>query len=155
MNKNLKVKDVMTAGVVVAEKSNNLMQVMEFFTRNNIHHLPVGDKLNISGIISLKDVVRFMNEHLKKGETISSAALNNEFSLEDVMTKNPTTIDAEASIDDALKILATSKFQAIPVLQDGKICGIVTNKDMVRAYTKERNPPASGNFSSSSAGFGV
>ncbi len=77
-----------------------------------------------------------------------------KFELGDIMTKNPVTVTPETSLEDLLKILGDGQFQALPVVEDGKIKGIVTNKDLVRVYDWEKNH-TEGVYSNSTPGSGV
>ncbi len=119
--------------VVVAKPENNLSQVLDFFTELKIQHLPVCENENeLVGIISVNDLLRFIHDKLKEGKAINESVLKNSYTAKDVMTLNPVSLTTANSIDDALEILGGGKFQAVPVCEDGKIVGIVTNKDLVK-----------------------
>jgi CIC family chloride channel protein len=87
----------------------------------------------VVGIISVKDVLKkIMQWTVANNMTTDFRKLDAEISLKSVMTPNPVTISPEATLEDAKKILAKSNFQALPVVLDGKIVGILTTKDFVR-----------------------
>ena len=50
------------------------------------------------------------------------------------MTADPITVEPNSSQKDVLEILAEGKFQAVPVVSEGIILGIITNKDITRIY---------------------
>jgi len=50
------------------------------------------------------------------------------------MTRNPTVVTVDDTLETVISILAEGKFQAVPVTKDGLLHGIVTNKDLVRIY---------------------
>ena len=53
--------------------------------------------------------------------------------VRDVMTRNLITVDPETSFTDALKIMRENRIRRLPVLEDGKLVGIVTEKDILYA----------------------
>ena len=80
----------------------------------------VVDKMKrLSGIFTDRDAVRL----LAKGEHFNSAL------LAQAMTRNPTTIRPSQSAVDALRLMAEGGFRHVPVVDDGKIYGIVSRRD--------------------------
>jgi acetoin utilization protein AcuB len=67
-------------------------------------------------------------------EAMDTASLDVDFSIGDVMTRNPTVVTVDDTLETVISILAEGKFQAVPVTKDGLLHGIVTNKDLVRIY---------------------
>jgi CBS domain-containing protein len=126
--------DFMTSNVIVAGENNTFDQVMTFFTKHKIQHLPVADNNTLIGIISIKDMLSFMAVQIAQNPMISAEMLNANFDVKQVMTPDPVTVEPEASQKEILEILAAGKFQAVPVVRGGEIKGIITNKDITRIY---------------------
>ena len=58
----------------------------------------------------------------------------------DVMTKNVITIDPEASLQDAIHMLIDKGISGMPVVDaDGKMVGIISEKDIIHFYTFSRD----------------
>lgn len=129
----------MTNKVTVASPSNTFMQVMDFFTLFNITHLPVVDDGTLIGIISLKDVNRFVHDKIEKGETVTKSSIEEGFDLRKLMTAGPITVSPDTSLEDALEILGKGAFSSLPVVENGTLCGIVTISDLVRVVSYETN----------------
>jgi acetoin utilization protein AcuB len=53
--------------------------------------------------------------------------------IRDVMTKNPITVESETLIFDALKIMKENKIRRLPVVNNGKLIGIITQQDINEA----------------------
>lgn len=136
MAKQIIASHIMTNKVVVASLTNTFEQLMEFFTLHKIQHLPVTFDDKLLGIISVNDMLAFVGKELKKGT--APAVIPSVFKIEKAMTHNPTTVSPNESVDVVLEILSEGKFQALPVVEDGIIRGIITNKDLVRIYKWER-----------------
>jgi CBS domain-containing protein len=124
----------MTGAVIVANVHNTFDQVMEFFTTYKIQHLPVADDDRLIGIISINDMLNFMSGIIKEDVSITHFNLNKRFKISEVMTPDPVTVEPDSSQKDVLEILAEGKFQAVPVVKEGIILGIITNKDITRIY---------------------
>lgn len=138
MRKNTPVSEYMTRKVVVAEPDNAFSQVQQLFVEYNIHHLPVVYDDRLIGIISSNDVMKVYATKLSGLEDTSPASLDEHFSIDGLMTHEPTSIHPEEPLAKAIDILSEGKFQALPVIDDeGKIVGIISNKDMVRILRDE------------------
>ena len=120
----------MTPRVTVATLNNSFSQVMRFFTETGIQHLPITFDNKLVGIISVNDMLKFVNAQVANATSL--ADLEKEFNLKQYMTPNPIAISPKDTVQHAVEILAEGKFQALPVVEDGLIVGIVTNKDIVR-----------------------
>jgi len=129
-----KASDFMTGAVIVANVNNSYDQVMEFFTTYKIQHLPVTDDDRLIGIISVNDMLNFISDIIKEDISISHFNLNKKFKVSEIMTADPITVEPDSSQKDVLEILAQGKFQAVPVVSEGIIRGIITNKDITRIY---------------------
>jgi CBS domain-containing protein len=148
MTNNIKVSEIMTKSVTVAGVSNTFEQVMKFFTEYNIQHLPVTDNGLLVGILSVKDMAKFVYVQAKKGLKIDLESLNASFHVQEVMTSNPVTISPEDTAFKVVETLSAGHFQALPVTLDGKLQGIVTNKDLVRMVHWEYTHTHGSSFSS-------
>ncbi len=130
---NTRIAAIMTKNVIVAKPENSLFQLMEFFHLYKIQHIPVCENENeLVGIISVNDMLNFIYKLMKEGKAVNENVLNLSFTANDLMTKNPVSISSYHTIEDALNLLAEGKFQSVPVVDEGRIVGIVTNKDLVK-----------------------
>lgn len=128
------VSQLMTKNVVVASPNNKISQVLAFFTETNITHLPVAENDRLLGIISIKDLLKFISKGLQAGSQVSMDTLDSTFSLDAIMTKEPITLSPSDDVEKARELLSTGKFSALPVVDNGEILGIISIKDVVRYY---------------------
>jgi CBS domain-containing protein len=89
-------------------------------------HLPHYIEL-FGGIVFLESTKKF-DERLRKA--IGSVA-------SDVMTEDPITIHPDASVGDAAKEIARHKHNRLPVVEHGRLVGVVTRVDVLDALTAE------------------
>ncbi|MCA0428597.1 MAG: CBS domain-containing protein [Bacteroidetes bacterium] len=155
MKTDIKVKHIMTRELVVANLNNRFSQVLDFFCQFKIAHLPIVEEDKIVGIISVNDALNFLYAKLGAGN-VNVETLNEEFKMEDLMTPDPVHISPEAGLDEALEMLDKGRFQALPVVEDGKLVGIVTNKDLVKSFSFEVNPVEKrSTYTIETSGFGI
>ena len=131
--------DFMTTNVIMASEGNTFEQVMTFFTEHKIQHLPVGEGNKLIGIISIKDLLNYVAVQFRLNPAASAADLSNNFSIATVMTANPITVEPDSPQQEVLEKLSTGRFQALPVVKEGYIQGIITNKDITRLYNYDLN----------------
>jgi CBS domain-containing protein len=82
--------------------------------------------------------------------------LDAEFKMDELMTPEPYFIAADATVEEALERLDKGKFQALPVVENEIIVGIITNKDLVKAFSYEVNPVETrSTYSIETSGFGI
>ena len=134
MNKNSPISSIMTKQVIVAHLDNKYSQLMEFFNTWQIQHMSITLGEQLIGIVSINDMVSYSYSRLSAGQSVSYASLDAEFDMKQVMTQDPTTVSPTDTIEDAFRILGEGKFQSLPVVENGKLVGIVTNKDLVKNY---------------------
>lgn len=127
------ISGLMTTNIVVANQFHNFSQVMRLFTEFPVHHLPVVDGQDkLIGIISSNDMVKAFKRMLLAGETIQSIDnLDVKINLSDIMTANPVTLSPTDTVEKAVELFSQKKYQALPVVEQGKVVGIVSIKDVV------------------------
>jgi CBS domain-containing protein len=60
--------------------------------------------------------------------------------VRDVMTNNPTTCEPSATLVDAAKVIAREDVGSVPIVESGRLVGIVTDRDIVvRAVAEGRD----------------
>lgn len=101
---------------------------VSWFTRFDVHHLPVVDSLEnrvLLGIVSTVDALAYVAKH----DTASGATVG------DIMVKEPDRIAPSTTIAHATQVLAKATYQSLPVVDaDGRCVGIVTVRDLVKYF---------------------
>ncbi len=64
-------------------------------------------------------------------------------SIRDVMTSNPTTCETSATVTDVARVMAQEDVGPVPVVEGGRIVGIVTDRDLVTRVIAEGRDPTS------------
>ncbi|MDD3553424.1 MAG: CBS domain-containing protein [Deltaproteobacteria bacterium] len=119
----MKVKNWMTRNIITVTPDTSLMQAIELMRTNSIRHLPVTQEREIYGLVTESNLRQyFLSEILP------------ELKVSDVMIMNPITIDANATLDAAARLIYKYKIGGLPVLEKRKLVGIITNTDIVAAF---------------------
>ena len=133
MQVNDPVSTIMSHSVVVANQYHNFSEVLELFSKHGMHHLPVVDGHNsLIGIISSNDLMKLFSNAKFKDMKFNSDDIDKSLNIPEIMTASPITISSKDTIRHAAKLMADNKFQALPVVDDGKLVGIVTVKDFAQ-----------------------
>jgi CBS domain-containing protein len=80
-------------------------------------------------------MVKAFKRMLIAGEIIQSLdQLDQQINLTEIMTPNPVTLAPSDPVGKAIELFAQKKFQALPVVEHGKVVGIVSIKDVVEFF---------------------
>ncbi|TWU51762.1 CBS domain-containing protein [Rubripirellula reticaptiva] len=132
MKKNEPVTRIMSTDLVTVHDHEPVSKLRKVFEDGDIHHVPIVSGEKLVGIISSNDLMRisfgeFGNQDGKELDAI----LDHTFTIDGVMNKNPVSLPVSGSIRDAARLLVTHRFHALPVVDDGKLVGIVTSTDLM------------------------
>lgn len=128
----------MTKNLVMLKVDDELSHAESLFKKNKIRHIPVVENGEIIGMLSFTDLLRisFVDAVDDDAEDVN-AEVYNLFTMRQVMTKNVVTITADTTIKQAATMFLESEFHALPVVENGKITGIVTTTDLLRYFISE------------------
>jgi acetoin utilization protein AcuB len=113
------VRNRMKSPVITIEADRPLDAARALLQRHKIRQLPVVAKNRLIGIITDRDLRATHPE----GTTVN-----------DVMTRDPLTVNPMASVDEAARVLRTRKIGALPVLEGTKLVGILSASDVLDAF---------------------
>lgn len=132
MKKGTPISAIMTKNVITLKTSDNLEIAESLFKKHHIRHIPVCSGKDIIGMLSYTDLLRisFADAVYEDEESVDTMVYN-MFSIEQVMAKNLISVSAATIVKDVAEILSKKEFHAIPVVDNGKLKGIVTTTDLI------------------------
>jgi predicted transcriptional regulator len=133
MKKREPVANIMTSHVYSINLYQSLFEAKEIFNHKKVRHLPVtngGGRL--VGILSLTDIMRLSFGNVFAAQEEADYAVLEMLSIEQVMRHQPRTVSPDDTIKEAAEILANEEFHALPVVEDGRLVGIVTTTDVIK-----------------------
>lgn len=113
-------------GAVTAPPTASILEVVHLLADRRIGAIIVMDGEKIAGIISERDIVRFVRE---SGDSATSVS--------HIMTSGVTTCSPEDDIADLASVMTTRKIRHLPVVDEGKLIGIVSIGDIVKGRLDE------------------
>ncbi len=130
----MKIKDWITKEVTTVAPEASVKEAFYIMKSLGIRHLPVVKKEKLVGIVTDRDLRRpKISDVFKSWNELYR--INDEIQVEDVMISPVLTVEADATIKEAAKVMAENRIGALPVTnRPGKLVGIITESDILRAF---------------------
>lgn len=119
----MEVSRWMTKNPVVVESKDSLATVRRKMDKGGFHRVPVVDDGKLVGIVSDRD----LREHVG---SLGDVRVNG------VMTKTVVSVAPTTMLEQAANLLVKHKIGALPVVEHGKLAGIITASDLLRAFAE-------------------
>lgn len=120
----MKIHALMVPDPITVGMHASIGDAIELMKVNSIRHLPVVSTGNhLEGFLTLAD--------LKQGLIPSMVS---DLSLQDLMIKNPITVDPDEEIEYAAQLIYKHKIGGLPVTKRKKLVGIITATDLLRTF---------------------
>jgi CBS domain-containing protein len=126
-----RVRDAMIADPPTLEGSASAQEAGELFDRPEVRAVLVCEGGRLSGVVTRKTLVR---EIVARGRDPRSTTLR-EIAEEPIFT-----IDADAALEDAFHELEERDFERVPVVEDGRLVGVLS-RAVVQRRLAEDEPP--------------
>lgn len=120
----LKVSEFMETDIFTVQRTDIIELVAEMMDWQRIRYAAVEDKEgNLIGLVSRRLILRHLikNKRTRKSST-----------AEDIMIKNPTTIDHNDTILKAMKLMKNEQVGCLPVINNGELAGMITEMEFLR-----------------------
>ncbi len=112
----MKVVDVMTTDVITIPVHQTKQQAARLLSHHHISGLPVlNEEQVVVGVVSEYDIIS------KEGQTVG-----------EIMTRGVISVTPETDLDEVSHLLVHERIKRLPVLDQGKLVGIVSRADLVR-----------------------
>lgn len=114
------VADVMTPGVESTSSTATLRDAARAMREGDFGSMPVVDDGQLTGILTDRDiVVRAVAEGLDPAARVG-----------DVASRDPVTVEPGEDLDDAMDLMARHRIRRLPVVEDGRLVGVVSQADV-------------------------
>ncbi len=120
----MKVRDLMIPEPITVSEHASIQEAIETMKINSIRHLPVTDEQQtLKGFLTLAD--------LKAGLLPSMIG---DVTLTDLIIREPIVMGPDDDVEIAAQRIYKHKIGGMPVVEDGKLVGIITETDLLRAF---------------------
>jgi CBS domain-containing protein len=127
----MRIADVLRGkggAVVTIEPDATVAELVAGLADHNIGAMVVAGSDGVEGIVSERDVVRQLHTH---GASVLSRPVEN------IMTSVVSTCSKEDTVDSLTLLMTENRVRHVPVLEDGKLIGIVSIGDVVKTRMQE------------------
>lgn len=123
------VRQCMEKNVVTCQPNASLQEVSRKMKERDVGSVLITDEgSKLRGIVTDRDVALAFGA---EGKDFAAACAY------DVMTADPVTIDYEADLNSAVRVMNRSHVRRLPVTEHGKLVGILSSSDVARAIHEE------------------
>ena len=128
------VKDFMTKRVVYVSPETTVAAAADIMRDKELRRLPVIEHDKLVGLITEGTMAEASPSKATSLSIYEMNYLLNKTKVGDIMIKNVLTVSKYASLEDAIYIMLQNKVGVLPVVDNDQISGIITDKDVFRAF---------------------
>jgi CBS domain-containing protein len=148
----MKIENIMTKKVVSVGPEDTFGNVLEKLSEKGITGMPVVSKGRIVGIVTQSDMIKSIDMFSQINDTSDLGAIKKMLGGKDVskdrvkkihgrkvrnfMSRKVVTVSAGSTLLEAAKLISDHNIDRLPVMRSGRLVGIVTKKDIIRAMEK-------------------
>ncbi|QFI55443.1 CBS domain-containing protein [Aeromonas simiae] len=126
------LSEIMTEHPFTLGPENSLKQAIDLMGQERIRHIPVvDDEERLLGLVTLSDVLASCESKLFVTTRDKEEEFTDSVHLGEIMTRNVAWVDPHAGIKEAALYLQRHKYGCLPIVERGKLIGIVTDSDFV------------------------
>ncbi len=129
------VREWMTKDTITVEPTTSVEAAWRLMQERRIRHLPVVVEGRLVGIVTDRDLRRVLPSPATSLEIHELRYLLDKLTLAEVMTKDVITTIPFTPIIDAARTLLRNRIGALPVVQGGMLVGILSQTDVLEAFT--------------------
>jgi len=138
------IRELMTGGLITVRPETPVLHARDLLAKEKIRHLLVtGPGGALAGIVTDRDIRLNLPS---RATSLSAGEINHlltKLTVGEIMTRSVITIGPDRPARDGARLMLDHKIGALPVLDDGRLIGIITETDIVRAFVR-KTAPASG-----------
>ncbi len=120
----MNASDVMNTPIVAASIGASAREIALYMLLGGFSGVPILEHDgSLAGIVTELDLLHALGE----GKSLDNTQVS------EIMTRDVVTVDVGAPIDEMIQILESERILRVPVMEDGKLVGIVSRPDLLRA----------------------
>lgn len=124
------VSEIMTSQPYTLTADASISSAIKIMADKNIRHIPIVNEADeLTGIVTHRDLLAATGNKLNDEYSLVAALMDKPIS--EIMTTHVLTVEENAELISAARFLEKHKFGALPVVNDKKVVGIVTDSDFL------------------------
>jgi len=113
---------ILSRGVIVADEDTSALDIARLMQEHNIGAVIIMRGEQVVGIVSERDIARRVTANELPSKTTKA---------KDFMTKQVVTAEFKDGLDKIYEILCNLKFRHLPIMDNGKLVGIASQRDVI------------------------
>jgi CBS domain-containing membrane protein len=128
-----KISELMTSPVYSLRETDTLQNARVLMEQKRIRHIPITTGANaFRGLITNRDVLANTISHLADIDQATQNEIDAGIPLQEIMRTDVRTVSPEDTVKEAANILYNNKYGCLPVVDNEKLVGIVTEADFLQ-----------------------
>jgi CBS domain-containing protein len=123
------VREAMTASVSSVSPSQSLADAAEVMKGQDVGSVPVVEEGRLAGIVTDRDIVTRAVAERRNPQAVK---------VEEIASHDLVTVESEQDLDDALALMARHKVRRLPVLEGGRLVGMLAQADIALGAKEEK-----------------
>lgn len=119
----MQVRELMTTRIVSIPPDSNVKEAAALMNKHNIGAIPVVEGANIRGILTDRDIVL---------RCVAEGRDANSMKVSDVCSGGAISVKPNQTVHDAMHLMASEQVRRLPVVEEGKIVGMLSLADIAR-----------------------
>lgn len=129
----LEVADLMTREVFTLRRTDTLKTARSMMSLARIRHIPiVNDSMAFEGLLTHRDILTATLSRFAEVDRPTRDEIDSGIPIEEIMRTDVTTIRSTLPLQDAALILLNHKYGCLPVVDEGRLTGIITEADFLK-----------------------
>ncbi len=128
----LKVKDIMTMDIFTLKETDNLALARSMMNLARIRHIPiVREDMTFIGLLTHRDILGATVSKLAELDSHTQEELDQGIPVMEIMNTKVRTVSRDDSLKEAAGLLLEHKYGCLPVIEEDKLVGIITEADFL------------------------
>ena len=132
----MRVRDIMSTNVVTVEEKTSIHDARKIMEAHKIRRLPVMKKDKLVGLVTERMLLEASPSPATSLSIHEMHYLLAKMTVKEIMVKNPYTISPDMPVEEGLQLGQEKGYGAFPVVEEGRLVGVVTESDIVRVMTR-------------------
>ncbi|HEO4835514.1 TPA: CBS domain-containing protein [Streptococcus agalactiae] len=128
------VKDFMTKKLVYVSPDTTVAEAADLLREHHLRRLPVVENDQLVGLVTEGTMAEAQPSKAASLSIYEMNYLLNKTKIRDIMIKDIVTVSQYASLEDAIYLMMSRKIGVLPVVDNGQLYGIVTDRDVFKAF---------------------
>lgn len=128
----MKVKDLMTKELFTLKEEHKINLARDIMNWQRVRHIPVVNIENqVVGLLTHRDILKASISSIASLSARDQDELDRAIPIKEIMHKNVVTVSPETDIREAASKMIDQKIGCLPVVEDDKLVGILTEADFL------------------------